>query len=121
MNHNDIIKKFLLQIMRKASYRWPARNIAKGRARIARGLYKCEKCGFEGKSDEIQLDHIHPVIDPLVGWNGWDSYITRLFCPPEGYQVLCLACHDTKSKIENQIRKEQRQKKKALDKLSKKK
>ncbi len=52
------------------------------------------------------MDHIHPVIDPVEGWRGFDSYLTRLLCSTEGYQGLCKPCHYIKTQQENRRRRE---------------
>jgi hypothetical protein len=53
---------------------------------------------------EVALDHIEPVIDPKVGFTTWDSYIERLFCEADSFQVLCHADHDQKTQIEDAMR-----------------
>jgi 5-methylcytosine-specific restriction endonuclease McrA len=50
------------------------------------------------------MDHKIPVVDPQEGFTTWDSYINRMFCPEENFQVLCSPCHDTKTKSEDHIR-----------------
>ena len=109
-----LLKSFVIASLRRSSYRWTERNKALTRARIQRGLYKCESCGVETKKSNIQLDHIYPIV-PTSGFDSWDGYINRLFCKAEGYQAICKACHSVKSMTENTERKMNRDKKK-LDK-----
>lgn len=78
----------------------PARTEAKRRARIERGLYRCEDCGSLTKDPEV--DHLVPVgrTPGAKGAEGstWDGLIARLFCPADGLQILCPTCHTAKTK-----------------------
>ncbi len=120
-------KNWLISTLRRASYRWPARNESLKLARIERGLYQCAICKSAFKRDEVQLDHIVPVI-PLTGtFSTWDEFINRLFCPVDGYQVICTTCHDSKTALEdstramfNKKRKDEEKLKIKLDKKAKK-
>jgi len=98
-------KSWIIAALRRASYRYPPRNQAKIASRRARGEYECSQCHGLFGPKEIQLDHIVPVI-PIEGFTGWDTYVERLFCELEGYQVLCKDCHSTKTIEENKKRKE---------------
>jgi len=101
-----VIKDFIIRHLRLASYKWPDRTIAKNKARISRGQYQCNICKEIFHYKEIQLDHIKPIIDPLTGWIDFNSFIKRLFCSAEGFQVLCRGCHAEKTQKENRLRKE---------------
>lgn len=100
------LQHWLIQKIRRISYQYPARKEAIKSARVARGQYKCAKCENLFKPGEFQLDHIHPVIDPHEGFKDWNTFIERLFCSIEGWQILCLGCHKVKSSYENEIRKQ---------------
>lgn len=102
---NYILKKFLIPVIRRASYKWPARNEALKEARIERGLYKCNSCGGIFKKKFIQIDHINPVISVEKGFNTWDEYLERMFCSKEGFQIICVDCHDIKTAKEKEMRK----------------
>ncbi len=53
------------------------------------------------KDKDHQVDHISPVVDPTVGFLGWDVYINRMLnCSPDNIQVLCKRCHAIKTKRE---------------------
>lgn len=103
-------KSFIVSTLRRSSYRWYGRYEAMKRARIERGLYRCNVCKGAFKNKEINLDHILPVV-PLTGFDTWEGYLDRLFCEPEGMQVLCKTCHDIKCSLE----REERKKNKASD------
>ena len=45
--HDKELKSFVIATLRRASYRWYSRTEALKNARVSRGLYKCESCGFE--------------------------------------------------------------------------
>ena len=55
-------------------------------------MYKCEGCAdvFE----KLDVHHIEPRIDPLVGWVSMDNWIDRTFVSAEKLQGLCEGCHD---------------------------
>lgn len=97
---------FIKNTLRRASYRWPWRNIAEQKATPARGKRRCAACKKEFPRADRKLDHINPVVDPLVGFTGWDAYAERLLTTLEGWQVLCKVCHDMKTEAERQIRKQ---------------
>lgn len=112
------LHKFILQWLRRGSYRMRARTIAMTWARVSRGKYNCAKCNKTFGRKEIQVDHLIPVVDPLIGFVDWETYINRLFVDAAGLQILCKPCHKEKSKSENEIRREV--KKKTLQSVSKK-
>lgn len=97
-------RAFAIATLRRASYRWPPRNEALARARVSRGVYKCEECRNLFKKKEIQLDHIDPVV-PVTGFTNLDDFTYRLLCDASGYATICLTCHATKTKMENTARK----------------
>ena len=104
----DKLKTFLIQNLRRISYRWPERGSALRKARISRGLYLCNHCKGQFKSKEINVDHVIPIIDPVMGWVNIEIYIERMFCNEDGFQVLCKNCHDVKSEAENSVRRDVR-------------
>lgn len=87
------------------SYRWYPRSETMKEARIVKGLYRCNACKGSFRRDEIQLDHVEPIVDPLVGFTTWDSYVLKLLPGKSGHQVLCKPCHKTKTGAENSIRR----------------
>lgn len=84
----------------------PEKRAAKERARLDNApdgehRWKCEICeaGPLGPK-ERDIDHLDCVENP-AGWDGWDLFIGRLFCPPDRLIVLCKACHQRKTVTEN--------------------
>lgn len=109
------LNAFIMSTLRAGSKRWPPKwevlNEAKTekKTNVKTGKlaqhYRCASCEQEFTSKDIEVDHIEPVV-PLSGFVSWDDVITRLFCPKENLQVLCVGCHKKKTKEESQIKKE---------------
>ena len=55
--------------------------------------------------NNIQVDHIDPVVDPAKGFENWHTYIERMFCEADGLQVLCRECHQKKTDDEKKRKK----------------
>lgn len=107
-------KNFLIALLRRGTYKWPTRWVAEKRTRLGKGYYWCEECGVISKKKGTQMDHVIPVVDPEKGYTTLDEYADRMYPDTEfGWRRLCLSCHQTKSAIENSVRKES---KKKLDK-----
>ena len=98
--------------LRRASLMYPPISECRKLARRAPNQYECAMCKGLFKSKETQIDHIQPVIDIMKGWQGWDSYIERLFCDLDGLACLCKTCHEAKTSAEVQMRKYARAKRK---------
>jgi formate-dependent nitrite reductase cytochrome c552 subunit len=60
------------------------------------------------------------VVDPKEGFTTWDSYIERLFCPAEHFDVLCKSCHEAKTQIEDVMREHYKNEKDYVPNLKKK-
>lgn len=108
------LKNFVIGLLRRGSYKWSPRNSAKKKCKVKVGEYstgrakygyRCEHCKEVFMSKEVKMDHIDPVICPVKGWQGFDTYIERLFCDEDGIQYLCSNCHDKKTAEEREIRK----------------
>jgi len=109
-------KQFIINTLRRASYRWPTRGQAEKRSRVERGLYRCENpgCGHEGPRKDFAMDHVVPVVDPERGFVSFDEYIDRMFPDsPDLFWRLCHKCHDEKTAKENGVRKKTRASKRA--------
>lgn len=106
MDHKK--KAHAISSLRRGTYKWSERWKAEKRSHIDRGLYLCEnpECGQLLKKNQTQMDHVIPVVDPEKGWNGFDSFVDRLYVNADMWQRLCETCHSVKTKNENLIRKE---------------
>jgi hypothetical protein len=111
------LRQFVINNLRRASFRWPAKNRAKNRAKIARNQYRCELCSEVHPNKNVRVDHREPVV-PLTGFpklpdgrDDWSTYIERLYCSDENFQLICCNCHDKKTDVEREIRKANRKKK----------
>jgi len=94
----------MIGMLRRISYRYPARYAAMNRVKISYGKYACNLCRGVFSRKDTQVDHIEPVVG-VKGFVDWNTYIARLFPEESGYQVLCKPCHQVKSQGENKIRR----------------
>lgn len=110
-------KSFIRGNLRRVSQKWAPIQTTLAKARVERGFYLCAECKetvpattkVDGKRvKNVHVDHIHPVIDPHVGWVNWDSLIERMFVEEDGLQLLCDKCHTIKTNNEKTIAKERR-------------
>jgi len=100
---------YLLAAFRR-TFRWsPERRKALKRAfKYKQGkieFYECEICRTIVQRKQKQVDHIEPVIPPLVGFTGYDDLKIRMFVSAEKLRVLCKVCHQKKTQAENVIRR----------------
>jgi len=118
------MNQFIMGALRKAHTKWGPANLAKAKARVRRGWYRCAGCGEEmpatipavyksgkkaGQSyrkENAVIDHINPVIDPVVGFVSWDEVVKRMYVEVDDYQILDDACHSKKTAEERVVRKE---------------
>ena len=104
---------FITSALRRATARWGPKYEAKRQARYREKLLNakgrlvfhsvCDGCGDVIPETLSKVDHIAPVVDPERGFTSWDEKIERMFCEVEGFQVLCIPCHNNKTKEERQI------------------
>jgi 5-methylcytosine-specific restriction endonuclease McrA len=85
----------------KAAFAGRKKNRATGRDAAH---YRCANCRSVYPGKEVQVDHIEPVVDKVVGFKDWDTYIDRMFCGEEGLQILCKKCHAKKTAEERKER-----------------
>jgi 5-methylcytosine-specific restriction endonuclease McrA len=98
------LNKFVINHLRREFHKSPEYKRALLQALRPYGKYECAKCTRWFPRDEIEVDHIEPVI-PVTGWAGFDVSIPRLWCSYQALQILCDPCHKEKSKIENAERR----------------
>ncbi len=72
--------------------------------------FRCSECNKTRERKFVHVDHVFPVVDPLKGFEGFDTYISRLYCDKTGLQILCSSCHSAKTKAENKLRRETKKK-----------
>jgi hypothetical protein len=98
-------KSFIMNTLRRGTYRWYGRWQALNNAKIGRNEYFCqiETCGVIGPKRDFQLDHKLPVVI-TSGWDSWENVLDRMFCDADGYQNICKACHAIKTAEENRLR-----------------
>lgn len=90
-------RQFIQTALRRASLRWGPRNEVKRDAKVERGIYICASCKKRTRNKDIQIDHIIPVVDPEVGFQDWNTYISRMFCEKDNLQAICKTCHKKKT------------------------
>lgn len=98
-------RAWLINHLRRISYRWRARSEVQKKARVSRGMYTCNICKKVYPKKDTQMDHKIPVVDPAKGFTTFDDFINRLFVPESGWQVVCKTCHKDKTDKENSKRK----------------
>jgi len=77
-----------------------ARRAYKGKNKRQKWEYQCNKCNKWFPDKKINVDHIIPA-GTLKCANDLPGFVERLFCEVEGLQVLCIDCHDEKTKEDN--------------------
>lgn len=100
MRYMTEIEDFVVRVLSKYWFLWPARGEAIKRAsRIemnGKRKYKfitCEKCGKNDlKESDIHVHHKVPKI-PLTGFDNILAFAERLLCPASGLMILCKPCH----------------------------
>ena len=97
---------FIKSALRAASSRWAPKYSCLKQAKVAYGKYKCAQCGKIFGPTSMKVDHVQPVVDPIKGFQGWDEYVGRLFIEVDGFQALCVTCHNAKSILENELRRQ---------------
>lgn len=111
-------RSFIVSLLRSGQRRWPPKQEAVKSAKVGKQIneatgrladhYRCAACGNVFPLKQVQADHIEPVIDPAVGFVDWGTYITRMFCEKDNYQILCKDCHKAKTAKERQTAKERK-------------
>ncbi|MDW8345659.1 MAG: HNH endonuclease signature motif containing protein [Bacteroidia bacterium] len=105
-------RAFIINVLRRASFTWWSRTAALKKARVKRGIYRCNICKYEGPLKDFEMDHVIPVIGK-EGFTTFDEFIERLFPDsPNGWQLLCKPCHTDKTNKENEERRDYQRKKK---------
>lgn len=107
------LKNWVINLLRRGTFRWGPRGVAEKRFKVPNGLYKNGKPKFGYKCNDCKkifmkkdtvTDHTDPVI-PMEGFSSFDTYIERMFCDEDNFQCLCIKCHDQKTTLEKDFRK----------------
>jgi hypothetical protein len=111
---------FAKLVLRGASLRWYARNQALVNQRVDRGVYRCPVCLLDRKKQELQADHIKPVVDIKNNDLTLEEWVRRLLVPVEEWQWICKeTCHKQKTALENEMRLFYKKQKKTVAKKNK--
>lgn len=104
-------KAFAISALRRSTYKWPPSWVCDKKSHIGYNQWRCNICNGVYKKKETQKDHIHPIVQPQKGWEGFDVYIERLYAEESGWQRICKNCHKLKSGKENVVRRKSRARK----------
>lgn len=68
---------------------------------------KCTKCKTIDAKSYMVVDHIQPVIEVHTTLEdiSWDELVNRIWCEENNLQILCIPCHNLKSKDEMKQRR----------------
>lgn len=89
-----VVINYLKASLRRLWGRSKQRAWALKKAKVSRGKYRCAKCDKIFARKNINVDHIIA----MGRFKDFNLYIERLFCESNGLQILCLACHRSKTK-----------------------
>jgi hypothetical protein len=103
-SRSPMVRDFLSKYRREQE--WFKKDNTK--AKKPKVFYKCFKCQQEFNSNNVQVDHIEPVVPVNIPAKhlSMNTLIDRLFCDESNLQILCKEHHNEKSKLENELRKE---------------
>lgn len=106
---------FIRSALRSAAMRYPPkfdalaaakRTKPQGKAGKHRFEYQCAYCLDWFEMKDVAVDHIVPA-GSLKSFNDIASFAERLYCEPDGLQVLCKSpCHQDKTNAERKAAKE---------------
>jgi 5-methylcytosine-specific restriction endonuclease McrA len=94
--------QFIRSTLRNSFSRYPVKyQVLKASQRYVTGQrhkyeHQCAKCKEWFKGKEVQVDHIKPA-GSLKCYDDLPSFVSNLFCEADNLQVLCKACHKTKT------------------------
>lgn len=108
-------KGWIISLLRRGTLRWPPANQCLMAAKRGKKInpitgrmaehYECAECHQLFPLKQVRKDHILPVVDPIRGFVDWDTYIERMFCAIDKFQIICRSCHTIKSQEERIQRK----------------
>ena len=96
------LKSRITSALRRIWFYGPQRKVA---AKLAKERGNtCAQCNIP--NDKLQIDHLVPVVPTDGQPYDWQTYIDRLFCPPEGLRAICKECHAVFTAVSAQQRKD---------------
>ena len=95
-SRSPIVRETMFKVRREV----PKYNKDGSRAKKDAVQYQCGVCSTWTKSTAISVDHIEPVISVDDGFQDWNTFISRVFCPITNLQVICDDCHQKKTNKE---------------------
>ena len=108
-------RSWVVSLLRRGTMKFPPRNEALRAAKTEKKInektgrmaqhYRCAGCLQEFTAKGVVADHILPVVDTVRGFVDWNTYIERMFCAIDKWQIICRSCHDVKSAQERKDRK----------------
>ena len=108
-------RSWVVSLLRRGTMKFPPRNEALRAAKTEKKInektgriaqhYQCAGCLQEFPAKGVVADHILPVVDTVRGFVDWNTYIERMFCAIDKWQIICRSCHDVKSAQERKDRK----------------
>ena len=96
---------FIRSALRSAFMKWQPKHEAKRLSKIAYNQYECASCKGVFANKEVEVDHIVPA-GSLKTYEDLPGFVERMFCEPDGFQVLCKPCHQLKTNQEREDRKQ---------------
>jgi hypothetical protein len=95
---------FIRSALRSAFQKWGPKHEAKKIAKRGYNQYECAHCGEIYGNKDTEVDHIQPA-GSLKTYEDLPSFVERMFCEVDGFQVLCKTCHQVKTNEERKARK----------------
>lgn len=95
---------FIRSLLRRGTLKWQPRNIALKSSRRPnqsenkrlKWEFQCSKCSEWHPRKGVELDHIIPA-GSLKSFDDLPGFVERLFCEADGFELLCVACHQAKT------------------------
>ena len=98
----------IVEIMQNDKRKVPRYNKDGSRAKVDAVEHLCEICNQwkrSSKGSKVVVDHIDPVVDPIIGFVDLNTYFNRLWCSRSNLQKICGECHRIKTNAEWIIRR----------------
>ena len=93
---------FIRSALRAAFMKYPVKSHVKASAMEITDegkRWRCASCDGLFLSKDTHVDHIEPC-GSLRKYEDLPGFVERMFCEADGFQVLCVDCHHTKTQAE---------------------